>query len=857
MTPELRNWTHRAPDDPAVALLEGASMLGDILTFYQETYANEAYLRTARWRESIADLVRLLGYRLSPAVGGNAVFAFEFKKDQPVVIPASFPLKATLEELPKPAEFETTAAITAYPWLNRFNLFRPLEDGDTTPATTEFYISYPEQLLEPIDLKVGDRLMVGDSDLAALFGASSLPNAEIVIVDSISQLHGRKTYKIKGNLKRTSNIGGLYAFRLGRTFHHFGSNHPGVNFDAYQGATSATMIDSNKPVTSTATVNTTTNTTTTSSTIPKAFVPLVKPLFEDLSDPTVSLGLSNLEFPIDSEVKDLAANTAMIFEFGYLNSYRETYLPHIYMIRAIKDVRSSALTWGMISGTTSIVTVSESLNSGITDPYLGGENPAWMYILDALIHEVTSPFFTLLRAKRETTATSGNKLNFYGTAKQVATLKDRRIMLQYPNAEPEILTVTDIHAYPAAGTEAIPQLHEITLAANVDYADFPNAKPLVTVFGNLVDADEGKTLPETPIGSGNANLVFQNFKLPKAPLTYHIVSENTPSETPEIEIYVGGRQWKQVDSLFGHGKVEQIYIVREDAEGNSWVQFGDGKTGARLASGVNNVTAVFRIGDGAYGPLKPDTKVQAAAKLKNLDKIGMPSDATGGAPPEDGENARNAAPGKVQSLGRVVSLKDFEDEAAAIPGVASASATWQLVGNVPAVVVTVLMETGRSTEIAAVRETLSSYNTQRGAGRHAVDAVPGKRLYVIVSVEYALKPTYRAELVEPAIRRALGVNFGKTTREEDQAGLFSLRKRRFGGPEYASRIEGTTQNVEGVLWARTVAFTGLTDSDDPETIVMPSISVLDPIVACDGGHILSLYDTHLLLIAVKGGGRLR
>src|SRR5262249_11287587 len=78
-TSELQSWTYRGADDPAVALLEGAAILGDILTFYQETYANEAFLRTARWRESVSDLVRLLGYRLSSGVGGNAVFAFELK----------------------------------------------------------------------------------------------------------------------------------------------------------------------------------------------------------------------------------------------------------------------------------------------------------------------------------------------------------------------------------------------------------------------------------------------------------------------------------------------------------------------------------------------------------------------------------------------------------------------------------------------------------------------------------------------------------------------------------------------------------------------------------------------------------
>ena len=54
-------------------------MLGDILTFYQELYANEAYLRTAHWRTSIAELVRLLGYRLAPGLGGSGTFAFEVR----------------------------------------------------------------------------------------------------------------------------------------------------------------------------------------------------------------------------------------------------------------------------------------------------------------------------------------------------------------------------------------------------------------------------------------------------------------------------------------------------------------------------------------------------------------------------------------------------------------------------------------------------------------------------------------------------------------------------------------------------------------------------------------------------------
>ena len=65
---ELRAWTHREPDDPGIALLEGAAVLGDILTFYQQHYANEVFLRTATWREKcrIADAPARLPARSGP-----------------------------------------------------------------------------------------------------------------------------------------------------------------------------------------------------------------------------------------------------------------------------------------------------------------------------------------------------------------------------------------------------------------------------------------------------------------------------------------------------------------------------------------------------------------------------------------------------------------------------------------------------------------------------------------------------------------------------------------------------------------------------------------------------------------------
>jgi predicted phage baseplate assembly protein len=478
-----------------------------------------------------------------------------------------------------------------------------------------------------------------------------------------------------------------------------------------------------------------------------------------------------------------------------------------------------------------------------------------MYIKDALFHEVTSPLLTLKRAPQETTLVEGRTLNFKGTASEVAALDGRRILLDRPGDDPAVVDVLSVPAAQNPATAGYPALRPIVLSAPVIYAGFPNANPITTVFGNLADATEGKTLAEIPIGSGDASQIFQTFKLPKAPLTYHIVAGNTPAETPQLSIYVDGREWTQVESLFGRRHDERAFIVREDAEGKSWVQFGDGKTGSRLTNGVDNVAVVYRIGAGSYGPLKPETKVQASATLKNLDKVSMPADVTGGAPSEGTGQARDAAPGKVQSLGRIVSLRDFEAEAAAIPGVALAGASWQLVDGVPAVEVTVLMETGRGDERQAVANTLNAYNMQRGAGRDAVSVVFGSRLHVTAAVEYALAPTFRSDIVDAAIRRALGVNFARATRDERDDGLFSLRQRRFGEREYASRIAGRVQNVEGVRWARTTAFASLTDGDDAAAIVLPPFSALDPIVACDSRHILSLFDAHLTLTVVKETGR--
>lgn len=76
----LTAWQSAAGADPsvvdlAVMMAEWWAYLADILTFYNESIANEDYLRTAALPETPAALIRLLGYRPRPAIGATGTLA--------------------------------------------------------------------------------------------------------------------------------------------------------------------------------------------------------------------------------------------------------------------------------------------------------------------------------------------------------------------------------------------------------------------------------------------------------------------------------------------------------------------------------------------------------------------------------------------------------------------------------------------------------------------------------------------------------------------------------------------------------------------------------------------------------------
>ena len=843
----LENWTHREPDDPGIALLEGVAVLGDILTFYQELYANEAYLRTAQWRESIADLVRLLGYQLSPGVGGKATFAFQVKGDKPIVVPPGFPLKSQLDGIEQSVDFETTTESVAYPALSQFNLYRPYSLPDLENETNSFSIETSILKENKIELNKKDRLLLARDP------ENPLASHQIVVIKEIKERFDRTEIQIEGSLQGNFTSKDISAYKLGRSFRHFGHNSP-PSFVTVQGANTITKIvpfsrKIGSPVQGVSAISAVPQSKQKglSASVAKTEFSAKETLSGAQFEPVIGVYISTsydadvpvlavTSMPLDTEVDDLSVGSTLLIQLQLSSNIDGVGSEHFFE-RTIKKVYQNSLTWGAVTAGTTLVELNSEIGSG---------NSINTDIRTIEFLEVIGAKFLLQSAYKEVSTTSLTKLLYFGNSQTYKQLDKRSLAFVKADGTNQILSVSiDKNEIDADNSVKLRLVYLPDLSQDFSIKDFALlAEPKVTVYGNLVEANQGKTEKEAVLGNGDSRQKFQTFKLPKSPLTYHNLPGETPPEVPELQIYVNDRLWKRVPALFNHKPDEEIYIVREDSNGDSWVQFGDGKTGKQLPSGLKNVIAKYRTGIGAYGPLKPDTKVQASGRLDKLDKIHLPGIVTGGAKPESGENAREAAPGKIQSLDRLVSLQDFESETLAIPGVSKALAAWELVDNLPNVVITVLMETGREREFSEVAKILSHYNRCRGSQRFPIDVREGERQYVYIAANVAFNPTFRQEVVSKAIHSALGI-----TGEKD--GLFSIKNRRFGQKEYANSIAGTIHNVEGVLWVEVTGFISLGPADEPDEINLSKPIKPNPNISCITQQILSLYPSHLKLNPVS------
>ncbi len=825
---DLERWTHRAADDPGIALLESAAIVADILTFYQEHYVNEAFLRTAQWRESVQELVRLTGYRFAPGVGGRASFAVEVKGTAAVTVPEDFPIKADLADVSDPVDFRTADELTAYPQLGKFHLYRrrypyaALYSGATVLEIFAVGGSEDPAQVNALDLKKGDKLMLVPATPTWITSGTTITDQappQVVKVSKVTPVLGRLLVEIEGQINAYWS-GNVTAYRINRSFRHFGHNTPVMT--TYQSGSGSSMLTYQQAAHLDRHIRQTCygGPTYLYTSLPKNIIPL------------------------DQEVNDLSVGAKFIVE-ALLNpdGGSSTTRRKVTLVETIRGLKGLTMSWGNVSGPSTWIDLG-STSELVTNSSISGTSAD---IREYRINEVTSAALSL---RNPTYVSSGNvtshdELYLYAAQADAQLLVGRRVYF----------LATDgrfAHAQVSAVDTASPtyaRMRQVTLdktPAGFKRTDFDEEAPTTDVYGNLVDVTQGKNEASVALGNGDARQAFQTFKLPKSPLTYLLEPSATPSQVPELTIRVDDREWTRVDSFFGHGPLEEIYIVREHANGDTYVQFGDGETGARLSSGIKNVVAEYRTGIGALGPAKAGSKPTAGTKIENLDKLTLAGEVSEGAAAEDEGKARLAAPGKLQSLGRLVSLADYESETLQIAGVVTATAAWEITFGTPTIHLCVLLEQAQQSneQFGAVEGIIRAADAARGPNRHPITVTQCELRYVYLSVTYAYDSTLLQANVEAALRAALGLVEDEAN---ERTGLFGLRRRRLGEKEYLTRIEGTLQNVAGITWCRVEHLGLLSAANDPTTLTLPASPAKNLQLNCATTELLQLHSLHLTL----------
>lgn len=110
----LPMWTAEDPNDFGVALVEAVAYAADQLHYYLDRVAGEAYLETARQRESLTSIARLLGYTPATATPSRVQLVFSTSTPQDVVLPEGTRVQATVTTAEGSAvkSFETDREVT-------------------------------------------------------------------------------------------------------------------------------------------------------------------------------------------------------------------------------------------------------------------------------------------------------------------------------------------------------------------------------------------------------------------------------------------------------------------------------------------------------------------------------------------------------------------------------------------------------------------------------------------------------------------------------------------------------------------------------------------------------------------------
>lgn len=300
------------------------------------------------------------------------------------------------------------------------------------------------------------------------------------------------------------------------------------------------------------------------------------------------------------------------------------------------------------------------------------------------------------------------------------------------------------------------------------------------IYGNVVTAEEGTRIVNEVLGDGDATVGNQGFWLQR-PLTFRR-SPQGPRAT--LELRVRGQLWDEVSSFYRQPPDARVYRIHLDSQGRAKVIFGDGVEGSRLPSGRGVVTATYRTGMSSRSVGVGGLSIMQTRPL-GLAAVTNPIASEPGAEAQATVQIRRLAPLSVRTLGRIVSLQDYEDYARDYPGVAKAGAWSISAAGRKVVQITLAGEDGRAPGQALMEELLGDMEEIRG-GQAAVRIAAFVRVDLHLAAGLRVDSRYRWDDVRPRVLEAL-------------MRRFSFEASRFCGRVAAAEVVRVAQSVPGVV----------------------------------------------------------
>ncbi|HEX3359158.1 MAG TPA: putative baseplate assembly protein [Tepidisphaeraceae bacterium] len=715
----------RDDSDFTIALLDAFAVSADILTFYQERLANEAFLRTAVDQRSVFELARLVGYRPSPGVAASTFIAFSLNtapgSPDNVLIAAGTRVQSIPGPGQTPAVFETSSDITAQIANNALKA--------QTTAAWALQGSAQNTWIAGVanNINVGDALLFvsAPSGAPSTTGPADVRYVNAAVKDSASgntQLFwDQPLSNVSGNavciyiFRKKAALFGVQApnpalltkvltpkWNSSKTdwfFEYAGgdvinldASYPGLSPAAKSPSTAASQLQwlvlTGPKYTSYFQI------TKASETNPNLYTLSTKTTQLTVSDGHVLAG--NPALTGNALLTDFTAETRSTT--AYVQS--ELLTPAAIPLTTWNDNPSLRLAPGMI------VPVQSSSVAVVAAPQINVNQPIGIRAQRIRMQVLNNSGVTFTpNGSSQSPQVTTNQVfivNRYpptpdatGTPTwSVQSLSGVEGTLLIPNANLQLLPADpkDPFATEAAIVNSV--------LVNGDITALSLASPLtgiydaatLTVNANVAPASHGETMHEI-LGSGDSTNAALQFTLKQSPLTY-ITSSSAQGTASTLEVWVNNLHWHEVDNFLNSGPNDRVFITRVNGDGSVTVQFGDGINGARTPTGQMNIRAVYRKGIGQVGMVQAGQLAQPLDRPQGLQSSQNPSPASGGADPDTAATAQTSAPLHTLTLDRVVSLEDFQNTALAFGGISKALATWTWFGGIRGVFITVAGSNG-------------------------------------------------------------------------------------------------------------------------------------------------------------------